>query len=189
MNLLSTEKKIKVIRMSNHGFDIKPYHQNTTLDFLNVTITDLNQSITISSEQAKYNKNNKIVGCFCFLDKFDESQLDTGGNLSFRIENKRNIGYLPADEIVFVRNTLNNKIADRFVYGFETDTIHPITQKPITERFGGFTYEFVKMPLWLAIQRLNEHIKNKNGMAPDEVISEFYLTEEQVKNKLILKEE
>lgn len=45
------------------------------------------------------------------------------------------------------------------------------------------------MPLWLAIQRLNEHIKNKNGMAPDEVISEFYLTEEQVKNKLILKEE
>jgi hypothetical protein len=130
------------------------------------TLANLSHKVSISRQFANKFKNNKMEGCFCFLECFDYNQLNNGGNLPFRKNQTMHRAYLPDNEIVFVRNTKNNKINDRFVFSIEGRTL------------SGFTYEFVKMPLSLAVQRLEQHISSKN--TPDEEISEIYITNERI---------
>lgn len=180
-------KGIKIIRVSNEGFDIKPYDKGSTDVFLDVVVTDLNQTIIPNKDQvSKYEKTN-IEGCFCFLEGFDQAQLSKNGNLFFRENNVWNIGYLPKDELVFVRNTKNNQIVDKFAKEFYTGGINAFTGEPNKEKLNRKPYEFIKMPLYLATERLKEHIESKSDGKADEEISELYLTKEQIKKKLKIK--
>jgi hypothetical protein len=185
--LFRKSSKIKIIRVANEGFNTKPYNQGPTSVFLDVLITDLDAKIRATHEQASHNKNNKMDGCFCFLEKFDKSQLEDSGSLFYRKGHKWNIGFLPIDEIVFVRNTKNNKIPDRFVTHIETEKMDSYTNQPIFETLGGKPYEFIKMPLSLALKRLEEHMKLQNNEKADEEIAELYLTEKQIKEKFSIK--
>jgi hypothetical protein len=90
---------------------------------------------------------------------------------------------LPETEIVYVRNVFDG-LKNKIVFEIQIETTNPDTNQ--VEIFhdlisGKPYYEWVKMPLSLALKRLEKHAKKYTTL--DELITEVYLTEVQI-NKL-----
>lgn len=140
---LGKKRYIRVVRIANEGFNLKPY---VTIDldsysyphpgnFLDIKIQNLNQ-YTINIDQKDVIiprvRENLMRGCHCFIYKFDLTQAQSEGNLSFRSDDKLNIGYLPEDEVVWVRN-VDSKI-NTFIKTIEFTS--PETYLVDIKRFG-----------------------------------------------------
>lgn len=174
---MNKKKAIKVVRYANEGFQAKPYTNGPTSVFLDVLITDLStRSKIISFEESTRYESNPMKGCFCYITGFDEMERDE--ILRHRKNDKENIRFFNENEIVFVRNTYSDERNDRFVEKVDTGKTDSVSGAPILEALGGFSYEFVKMPLRLAKERLGDYL-NKGGK-PNEFLSEIYVTEDQI---------
>jgi hypothetical protein len=181
---------VKIVRVANEGFNTKPYRSSVyyhTGTFWDVLITDLNQKNITVDEYSHVEKSGDLLGCFCFFHKYDLWQLSDRGNLFIRKGHRVNIGYLPKDENVFVRN-ITADLKRLYVNRKRRVVTNPENNEPhefifdISLNSGKF--DWVKMPLWLAIERTEVHLKF--NMYEDELISEVYLTKDQV-DKLVKK--
>ncbi|GEN35831.1 hypothetical protein [Aneurinibacillus danicus] len=181
-----TQTLVKIIRIANEGFLCRPYKTIGVYshhgDFTDIVITNLAQEVRATKANMNAYQSDEMRGCFCFLDGFDEKQINQDGELCYRVGHKRNIGYLPADELVFVRNVRpdgKQKIIEE--YWVE----HKIPDKEEPWLYPSFAdiYAWIQMPLSLAVERLQEHTRI-NGTTK-EIVSEIYLREEQV-NRMVV---
>ena len=137
-NKLFKPRKIRIIRVANEGFNIKSFGDASI--FLDANVTNLEQNSMISLQHANRYLSNPMEGCFCFLEGFDTTQLLSSGELFYRGNDAWFEGYLPKDEIVFVRNTKNNNLADpndRYIKGHYINQNDPLTGKPVVRLYTG----------------------------------------------------
>ncbi|QPC47555.1 hypothetical protein [Mangrovibacillus cuniculi] len=178
----------KIIRFDDYGFNCKPYYINNfhtanrqtrgytnSFNLINSKIDSLHTYKQKVNESSIIKYDSKpLVGCFCFLDEFDNDRFRE--SLKFRLNDKKNIAYIPTQELIWVRNTSHKGI--QFPY---FDTVLSEGGKVSTEFVPSIFNHlmWVKMPVYLALERTKLWKESHDGNLP-EWLTEFYLMEQQL---------
>ncbi|MGM1023230.1 MAG: hypothetical protein ACQEXV_22590 [Bacillota bacterium] len=169
-------KHFRITRHANEGFE--PKEHMTSFRFYNGLITDYNKPIEISVNDPLLTlKFSTVTGCFCHFYKYTGDAFKERGIMGFRRNDRINIGYLPSDFPVFVRN---RNPESKSVVGYyemvqnpEDGSWHKFSRSMSTD-----VYDWVKMELYLAVQRSEEYLSH-NQVIP-EGMSEMFLPSEDV---------
>ena len=188
---MTADTHVKLIRFADEGFLIKPYntdfkygvrrnycHSFPFIDFEVTNLEDTDGIVDIEKVTKPKINDEQWSGCFAFLNTFDERLFENA--MSFRKEDKKNIGYLlnNPDEIVWVRNTSHK--GQRISYISRTNEYFPEHNQSIEDYFSDLGHLYwVKMKLGLALERIELGQKHLNWTP--EWLSEVYLTKDQVK--------
>ncbi|MCM3358079.1 hypothetical protein [Psychrobacillus sp. MER TA 171] len=181
---------VRITRIANEGFNIKPYKKEGvykhTERFIDTTIDELNDQVK-NLDKSKYIipelEENLMEGCFCFLYHFDIRQAEHNGNLSHRMFDKLNVAYLHENENVWVKNVNITGEKDNRLIKITKESKNPFTGEiPTIEDNVRKVSDWVKMPLFLAVQRTNKNkqIRKLKNQRILEDISQMYLMDSQV---------
>lgn len=171
-------RMVRIIRYANEGFDQKKYW--SAFHTYKGEINDYNNKIEVSLDDPLLSpKIHEMSGCYCHFYKYNELSIKSEkGILAARRKDKINIGYLPENYPVFVRNV---DPSDSNIISFykrlqnpEDDTYHNFEKRSSSDKFN-----WVKMKLSLAINR-TESFQQLHNHIPEH-ISEIYITSEDLK--------
>lgn len=170
---------IRIIRHANEGFDTKthdfPFH------FYSGVITDYNQRIELDLNNGLLSpKIHKLSGCYCHFYKYDRASVTERGILGTRYKDKINVAYLPADYPVFVRN-MNPQRESILSYYSMVQNPNDLSWHRFDKSGTTDIYDWVRMPLSVAVARNEEYLSLENITSPSEAMSEIFLVEEDIK--------
>jgi hypothetical protein len=179
---------VRVVRYSDAGFDVKPYRSKIYYhsgNFYNYRIDSdsLTNTVSLYEREAKSLLVPNPVGCFAFLGMYDETQISKNGNLHIQYGARKNIGYLRLDDIVYARNIQANMKSHfigeiiREIPHPKTGILHEFPESSIYDRLN-----WIQMPVSVFLERSMTHYKLFGQI--HEIISEVFLTEDQVMNMI-----
>lgn len=134
---MSSDELVRIIRFANEGFNISKQFEYP--GFYDIEVSDYTNNQKIIRDEPSI--TNQEYGCYCHFYKFNMTDLGDSGSLSMRKGHAMNIGYLPFDYPVFVRNMRPDK--SRIVRSYvklknpEDKSIHKFEEK--------FYFETVRM--------------------------------------------
>lgn len=178
--LTQTDKYIRIVRYANERFQLKKFMLSEYIYHGEVHYS-YPIEIQIDSDPLLSAKSSTVEACYCHFYQFDTKAFGPKGIMGMREGHDLNIGYLPADQPVYVRAVDENfqpilqyfRIAenpfDHTMYRFDE---HSNTDK----------FTWVKMRLSDAVQRNDKYLKS-NEVLPEK-LSEMLLTTDS-KNTLV----
>ena len=125
-------------------------------------------------------------GCYAHFYKFNCNDIKKNGILGMRSKDKINVAYLPSDYPIWVRNMdANKQDIISFYKMIQNPEDHTWHKFPQPQTLGN--YNWIKMPLSIAVQRTDEYLSVNDYDAPCEAMSEAFLTAEDIKQLLGIK--
>lgn len=167
-------KLVRITRFANEGFVVRK-----TISPFRVyqrEIQDFSNDLFVPREDPYLTPElHTLEGCYCFFSEFSNESVKR--ILASRYNNAINIGFLPEDYPVLVRNAKPDGSRILHVY---KDLQDPVTKKVHRFEDDASTDSFVwiRMKLSNAIQRNNEYKRLKNMRYIEEKYSEMFLTAE-----------
>ncbi|MGY3386838.1 hypothetical protein ACVWZB_004792 [Paenibacillus polymyxa] len=162
-------KHFRITRHANEGFE--PKEHKTSFRFYNGLITDYDKPVEISvNDPLLTPKFSTVNACFCHFYKYTREDYKDGEIMGLRRYDRINIGYLPSDYPVFVRN--------RNAKGKSILQYYEMLQNPLDGSWHKFSqsmsydiFDWVKMELSLAVKRSKEYpLRNPfNPLIPEDM--------------------
>ena len=166
-------KYVKMIRYHHYGFKCGSPKSDCVDEkrnpfFINREVQNLfhtDQPVYTTEIVLPKDADMEWSGCFCYLEEYKSPTTE-----------KRNIGFLPEESVIWVRNMSHLDGGTPFY----SRSVHPLVMEERGEEGSMMTDTWVKMRVRDALERTRLW-KEKNTKLPDWV-TECYLLEDQVKN-------
>lgn len=170
--MTQTDKYIRILRYANEQFQLREFILS---EYIYHGVVNYSEpvEIQIDSDPLLTSKSSTIEACYCHFYLFDTKAFGPKGIMGSREGHDLNIGYMPADQPVYVRAVNEHDQPFMKYYRMAENpfdhTMYRFDEQSTTDRF-----TWVKMKLSDAVQRNKEYLKH-NEVVPEK-LSEMLLT-------------